>query len=44
VARLREYARGAAALRARLIRVCDELLGPQAAAENREAVAPFNHR
>jgi hypothetical protein len=44
VARQREFARRAAALRARLIRVCDELLGPSAAAENREAVAPFNHR
>jgi hypothetical protein len=42
VARQREFARRAAALRARLIRVCDELLGPQAAARSREAVAPFN--
>ena len=40
--RQREFARRAAALRARLIRVCDELLGPEAAAANREAVAPFN--
>ncbi|HET6532263.1 MAG TPA: 3-methyladenine DNA glycosylase [Actinoplanes sp.] len=42
VARQREFARRAAALRARLIRVCDELLGPRAAAANRETVAPFN--
>jgi hypothetical protein len=44
IARQREFARRAAALRARLIRVCDELLGPQAAAANRETVAPFNRR
>src|SRR4051812_13164913 len=44
VARQREFARRAAALRARLIRVCDELLGPEGAARNREAVAPYNHR
>ena len=44
VARQREFARRAAGLRSRLIRVCDELLGPAAAAENRETVAPFNHR
>jgi hypothetical protein len=44
VARQREFARRAAALRSRLIRVCAELLGPAAAAENRETVAPFNHR
>ena len=44
VARQREFARRAAALRARLIRVCEELLGPEAAARNRDAVAPFNHR
>jgi len=44
VARQREFARRAAALRSRLIRVCDELLGPRLAAENRETVAPFNHR
>jgi hypothetical protein len=42
VARQREFARRASALRARLIRVCDELLGPALAAENREAVAPHN--
>ncbi len=41
-ARQREFARRAAALRARLIRVCEELLGPALAAENREAVAPNN--
>jgi hypothetical protein len=44
VARQREFARRAAALRARLIRVCEELMGPEAAARNREAVAPYNHR
>jgi hypothetical protein len=44
VSRQREFARRAAALRSRLIRVCEELLGPQASADNREAVAPFNHR
>ena len=44
VARQREFARRAAALRTRLIRVCAEVLGPVAAAENRETVAPFNHR
>jgi hypothetical protein len=44
VARQREFARRAAALRARLIRVCDALMGPVAAADNRQAVAPFNHR
>jgi len=44
VARQREFARRAAALRTRLIRVCAELLGPAAAAENRQTVAPFNHR
>jgi len=42
IARQREFARRAAALRARLIRVCEELLGPALAAENREAVAPHN--
>ncbi|GAA2472201.1 3-methyladenine DNA glycosylase [Winogradskya humida] len=42
VARQREFARRASALRARLIRVCEELLGPALAAENREAVAPNN--
>jgi hypothetical protein len=31
-------------LRARLIRVCEELLGPEDAARSRESVAPFNHR
>ena len=41
---VREFARRAAALRARLIRVCEELLGPEGAARNREAVAPFNRR
>jgi hypothetical protein len=40
--RQREFARRAAALRARLIRVCDELLGPSMAAENRESVGPNN--
>jgi hypothetical protein len=44
VARQREFARRAAALRARLIRVCEELLGPEGAARSREAVAPFNRR
>ncbi|GLY03697.1 MULTISPECIES: 3-methyladenine DNA glycosylase [Actinoplanes] len=44
VARQREFARRAAALRSRLIRVCEELLGPEASAQNREAVAPFNQR
>jgi hypothetical protein len=44
VARQREFARRAAGLRARLIRVCEELLGPEGAARSREAVAPFNHR
>ena len=44
VARQREFARRAAALRVRLLRVCDELMGSEAAARNREAVAPFNHR
>jgi hypothetical protein len=44
VARQREFARRAAALRARLIRVCEELLGAEASRRNREAVAPFNHR
>ena len=44
VARQREFARRAAGLRTRLIRVCDELLGPEQAARNREAVAPFNQR
>ncbi|GAB1694012.1 3-methyladenine DNA glycosylase [Krasilnikovia sp. M28-CT-15] len=42
VARQREFARRAAALRARLIRVCEELLGPGLAEENRAAVAPHN--
>ncbi|GAB1642662.1 3-methyladenine DNA glycosylase [Krasilnikovia sp. MM14-A1259] len=42
VSRQREFARRAAALRARLIRVCEELLGPDLAAENRAAVAPHN--
>jgi hypothetical protein len=42
VARQREFARRAAALRARLIRVCEELLGPALAAESRAAVAPHN--
>jgi hypothetical protein len=42
IARQREFARRAAALRARLIRVCEELLGPAAATANREAVAPHN--
>jgi hypothetical protein len=42
VARQREFARRASALRARLIRVCEELLGPALSAENREAVAPHN--
>ncbi|RAK26912.1 hypothetical protein B0I29_12569 [Actinoplanes lutulentus] len=44
VARQREFARRAAGLRSRLIRVCEELLGPENAAQNREAVAPFNQR
>ena len=44
VARQREFARRAAGLRARLIRVCEELLGPDNAAQNRETVAPFNQR
>jgi hypothetical protein len=44
VARQREFARRAGALRSRLIRVCEELLGSESAARNREAVAPFNHR
>ncbi|MFI5931377.1 3-methyladenine DNA glycosylase [Actinoplanes sp. NPDC051494] len=43
VARQREFARRASALRARLIRVCEELLGPALAQENREAVAPNNY-
>jgi hypothetical protein len=42
IARQREFARRAAGLRARLIRVCEELLGPVAASANREAVAPHN--
>jgi hypothetical protein len=42
VTRQREFARRAGALRERLIRVCEELLGPALAAENREAVAPHN--
>jgi hypothetical protein len=42
VVRQREFARRAAGLRARLIRVCDELLGPELAAEQRQAVAPHN--
>ncbi|HEU4348447.1 MAG TPA: 3-methyladenine DNA glycosylase [Actinoplanes sp.] len=42
VARQREFARRAAALRSRLIRVCEDLLGPEASAENRAAVAPYN--
>jgi hypothetical protein len=44
VARQRELARRAAGLRARLIRVCEELLGAEVSAQNREAVAPFNQR
>ncbi|MEU4242068.1 3-methyladenine DNA glycosylase [Actinoplanes sp. NPDC026619] len=44
VARQREFARRAAALRARLIRVCEELMGPEDSARSREAVAPFNRR
>jgi hypothetical protein len=44
VARQRDFARRAAALRARLIRVCEELLGPENSARSREAVAPFNQR
>ena len=44
VARQREFARRAAGLRTRLIRVCEELMGSEAAARSREAVAPFNHR
>ena len=43
IARQREFARRASALRARLIRVCDELMGPEAAKANRLAVAPHNH-
>ena len=43
IARQREFARRAAGLRARLIRVCDELLGPDAAKANRLAVAPHNN-
>jgi hypothetical protein len=43
IARQREFARRAAGLRARLIRVCDELMGPEAAEANRLAVAPHNH-
>ncbi|MEV6487628.1 3-methyladenine DNA glycosylase [Actinoplanes sp. NPDC051633] len=42
IARQREFARRAAALRARLIRVCEELMGPAAASANRKAVAPHN--
>ena len=42
IARQREFARRAAALRARLIRVCEELLGPAAATASRQAVAPHN--
>jgi hypothetical protein len=42
IARQREFARRAAGLRARLVRVCEELLGPVAASANREAVAPHN--
>jgi hypothetical protein len=42
IARQREFARRAAALRARLVRVCEELMGPAAASANREAVAPHN--
>lgn len=44
VGRQRELARRAAGLRSRLIRVCEALLGPEGAARNREAVAPYNHR
>jgi hypothetical protein len=42
IARQREFARRASALRSRLIRVCDELLGPAAASANRKTVAPHN--
>ena len=42
IARQREFARRAAALRVRLIRVCAELLGPADAEANRQTVAPFN--